>query len=320
MKRLSADVEAGQEPDQTNSSAAYDAQSKAQSKRLKLKDSSRRKYLRRDKEESDDHSRSRRRRRRPRRRRSPTPVDPHEPEALDPETAFRESLFDAMADDEGAAYWESVYGQPIHVYSDARVGPEGELERMTDEEYAAHVRQKMWEKTPEGMETARKRLGQERRRKEMLEEERRRAERRANREQRKANKLQADMEEVLRMGTERRFRKDWTQAWQDYRERWSRWETALNKEAGLIPWPVKTASVDDVNELAIQNFFETALDRAELGDERFSVAMKDERVRWHPDKFQRQLGGDVDSNTLRAITTAFQVVDALWSDTRRKEH
>src|SRR5436190_10673322 len=33
-----------------------------------------------------------------------------------PDTAFRESLFDALADDEGAAYWESVYGQPIHIY------------------------------------------------------------------------------------------------------------------------------------------------------------------------------------------------------------
>ena len=37
-------------------------------------------------------------------------------QAKDPEAAFRESLFDAMADDEGAAFWEGVYGQPIHVY------------------------------------------------------------------------------------------------------------------------------------------------------------------------------------------------------------
>ncbi|KAF3256669.1 hypothetical protein TWF132_003685 [Orbilia oligospora] len=55
----------------------------------------------------------------------------------DPEAAFRESLFEAMADDEGASYWEGVYGQPIHLYERPKVENEkGELEMMTDEEYA----------------------------------------------------------------------------------------------------------------------------------------------------------------------------------------
>ncbi|CAI4217990.1 unnamed protein product [Parascedosporium putredinis] len=132
-------------------------------KRLRLKDdtghrSSRRRSPRdrsRDRSRDRGHGRSsrhhkadddRRRRRRRRRSRSPTPPNPHEEPPLDPEAAFRESLFDAMADDEGAAYWEGVYGQPIHVYSNERDGPQGELERMTDDEYAAYVRQKMWEK------------------------------------------------------------------------------------------------------------------------------------------------------------------------------
>ena len=68
---------------------------------------------------------------------SPTPSNPFEPPPLDPETAFRESLFDALADDEGAAYWEGVYGQPIHIYGSQKPGPDGELERMDDDEYAA---------------------------------------------------------------------------------------------------------------------------------------------------------------------------------------
>lgn len=46
---------------------------------------------------------------------------PRDPEADAPslapgDDAFRDSLFDALADDEGAHYWESVYSQPIHVY------------------------------------------------------------------------------------------------------------------------------------------------------------------------------------------------------------
>ncbi|KAF3144716.1 hypothetical protein TWF703_008703 [Orbilia oligospora] len=59
----------------------------------------------------------------------------------DPEAAFRESLFEAMADDEGASYWEGVYGQPIHLYERPKVENEkGELEMMTDEEYAERSR------------------------------------------------------------------------------------------------------------------------------------------------------------------------------------
>ena len=50
------------------------------------------------------------------RRRPNTPPAKEWDEHLSPDTAFRESLFDALADDEGAAFWEGVYGQPIHSY------------------------------------------------------------------------------------------------------------------------------------------------------------------------------------------------------------
>src|SRR5436853_946524 len=50
---------------------------------------------------------------------------------ISPEAAFRESLFDAMADDEGAMFWESVYGQPIHNYPKTYVNQRtGKLEQM----------------------------------------------------------------------------------------------------------------------------------------------------------------------------------------------
>lgn len=62
-------------------------------------------------------------------RRSPSPYSLHH-RSISPNSAFRESLFDALADDEGAAFWESVYGQPIHTYDIPSVpkGPNGELE------------------------------------------------------------------------------------------------------------------------------------------------------------------------------------------------
>jgi len=70
--------------------------------------------------------------------------------------AFRASLFDALADDEGAAaYWESIYNQPLHIYprpstteASAAAGPEGtgKLDAMSDAEYVEYVKLKMWEK------------------------------------------------------------------------------------------------------------------------------------------------------------------------------
>ncbi|KAF7587530.1 hypothetical protein BBP40_007089, partial [Aspergillus hancockii] len=108
---------------------------------------------------------------------SPTTDTPSETH-LNTDTAFRESLFDALGDDEGAAYWESVYGQPIHTYPIPNVpkGPNGELEQMSEEEYASYVRTRMWERTREGMEEERERLRAERakqkRREARAEEER----------------------------------------------------------------------------------------------------------------------------------------------------
>ncbi|KAJ4304391.1 hypothetical protein N0V88_002004 [Collariella sp. IMI 366227] len=136
-----------------------------------------------------------------------------------------------MADDEGAAYWESVYGQPIHVYSrpshSSHSHPSnGQLERMTDDEYASYVRQKMWEKTHAGL-------------------------------------LEARAAERERGGGAREG----------------------EGEGG--------------------------------GEKEFAARLKEERVRWHPDKMQQRLGGKVDEKVMRDVTAIFQVVDALWNDTRK---
>ncbi|RFU72985.1 hypothetical protein TARUN_9268 [Trichoderma arundinaceum] len=276
--------------------------------RLKLK-GERRRHRSRSKEEIDESSRRRHRHRSHhshrsrhsrRRHRSPTPPNPHDAPPLDAEAAFRESLFDAMADDEGAAYWEGVYGQPIHVYSDEKVGPTGELETMTDEEYAAHVRQKMWEKTNAGL----------------LEERARRAEERKKREEeeRQSRRIHKDMERSLRRAEDRRRRRRWTDGWETYTQAWSAWDGVLDK----LAWPVLSGQRKDVNEEAVRDFFIHGLGLEDIGEKEFAAKLKEERVRWHPDKMQQKLGGQCNDDIIKDVTAIFQIVDRLWGQTTKK--
>ncbi|KAI1118018.1 hypothetical protein F5Y14DRAFT_400854 [Nemania sp. NC0429] len=249
------------------------------------------------------HSHHRHKRRRTRSR-SPTPPNPYDPPPLDAEAAFRESLFDAMADDEGAAYWEGVYGQPIHVYGRqerARGGPDGELERMDDDEYAAYVRQKMWEKTHQGLLEERARREEQRQRK--------------DRDAEAAARLTAEMERSLRRGEERRAKRGWKERWDAYVESWEAWDGSPE----TMVWPVSSGRREDVEAAMVREFFVLGIDAGKRGETEFLARLKDERVRWHPDKMQQRLGGRVDEGVMRAVTAVFQIVDKLWTDTRSKQ-
>ncbi|KAI1878094.1 uncharacterized protein JN550_000276 [Neoarthrinium moseri] len=262
-----------------------------------------------DQDRSEDRHRRHRRhrhhhrhRRRRSRTRSPTPPNPHEPPPLSPETAFRESLFDAMADDEGAAYWEGVYGQPIHVYSNAKANPQGgALEQMDDDEYAAYVRQKMWEKTHQGL----------------LEERARREEKRKAQDEkaREARRLTKEMEESLRRGEERRRRRGWKSKWEAYAQAWSGWDGEVDN----MSWPVHSERREDITSENVRDFFVNGLDPLEIGEKEFVAKLKEERVRWHPDKIQQRLGSNFDESVRRDVTAVFQIIDKLWSDTRSKK-
>ncbi|KAL7784270.1 hypothetical protein V8C43DRAFT_293094 [Trichoderma afarasin] len=280
--------------------ASMDA-TKPRRSRLKLKGEKRR---RRSRSNERDHESGRHRhhhhRHRRRRHRSPTPPNPYETPTLDPDAAFRESLFDAMADDEGAAYWEGVYGQPIHVYSDDKVGPAGELEKMTEEEYAAYVRQKMWEKTNAGL----------------LEERERRAEERRKRkeEERQNQKLHEEMDRSRRRAEERRRRRRWGDGWDAYTQAWSKWDGTLE----TLAWPVLSGQRKDVNEETVREFFIHGIGLEDVGEKEFAAKLKDERVRWHPDKIQQKLGIQSGSDVIKDVTAIFQVVDRLWGQAMKK--
>ncbi len=280
-----------------------------------------------------------------RRRRSTSPqVNAPSPEnvpasTLHPDIAFRESLFDAMGDDEGAAYWESVYGQPIHTYpAEKRNEETGELERMSDEEYIAFVRRGMWERSWEGVEAERKR-----RRKESLKEKRERKD--VNRKKMDAggsrgwdigsNGFEWEIEESLRRGLERKQDKMWREKWEAYEKAWddlyllarSSDKTINDTEEkpvrlrDEIVWPVESGKREDVNTQEIERFMAKTVGprttTGDLTDEESALAstLKLERVRWHPDKVQQRLGSlNIDDETLRGVTEVFQVMDRLYNE------
>lgn len=255
------------------------------------------------------------------------PDAPPEPSGLDDDSIFREALFDALADASGAEYWERLYGQPIHVYPrPTKIDPEtGAMEPLSDHEYVAYVRRKMWEKTHEGYLESQKEMAEEMRRKKREEDERQEArfrqdeadERHRAEERRKAKerrRLQEEIDRTLRRAEDRRKKKTESSAFADYIARWRAWDG----EQETIPWPTETGTPEGITEKSVRSFFLRGLDLKALGTKTFNAQLKEHRVRWHPDKMEQKMGGrtKVDEIIMADITMTFQVIDTLYNDTR----
>jgi len=175
----------------------------------------------------------------------------------------------------------------------------GELEGMTDEEYVAYVRAKMWEKSHQHV----------------VEERARREAERAGRKKREEG-----VEEALRRGEERRRGKRWRGAWEGYVRGWEGMVQAGGQGRamrGRIPWPVLSGRREDVGKDEVERFFGHAEQYAGVGEGGLGGLLKVERVRWHPDKMQQRAGKEgVDGETMKMITAVFQVVDQMWSETK----
>lgn len=231
---------------------------------------------------------------------------------MDPEAAFRESLFDAMADDEGAQFWEGVYGQPIHTYPNVKEGPQGELESMTDEEYATYVRAKMYEKTHQH-------LLEEKARREAAKKERERLASEGRREEREAKKFRRKIEESLRRGEERKTRRGWAEKWDAYLKKWEELGKGGHTKVTIasMPWPVEDGRRREVSSKAVERFFLFAPTSGQPTEAQLGKILKLERVRWHPDKIQQKLGGQgVEDAVIQAVTEVFQIIDHMWSEIR----
>ena len=230
---------------------------------------------------------------------------------MDSDAFFRASLFDAMADDEGAAYWSGVYNVHIHPTPPMKVVDEekGALEQMTEEEYAAYIREQMWRKTNAAFLEEKERRDEKRKREaKEREEEKERF--------RRQREFEQGIEESLRRGSQRKQRLA-TEA--QGKARWTVYQTAWEILASsadavpAIPWPVASGKAEDIEKVEVEKFY---LDYGAAGsaDEEKSVlakVLKTERVRWHPDKMQQKLG-QLDKDVLQKVVEVFQIVDTLW--------
>ncbi|CAC9885709.1 unnamed protein product [Aureobasidium pullulans] len=235
---------------------------------------------------------------------SPQPEPNTAHDHVDPDSAFRESLFDAMADDEGAAYWEGVYGDSIHSYPRPSVeDDQGHLEKMTDDQYVEYVKAKMWEK--KNPELLRERQAREEREQE-AQDGRSRKRRHDSEDEYEEDFEWSDVDAALARGAKRKEAKKWQQAWSSYQQRWQHLKANTAQLEGedllkAIPWPVQSLSSQDVSKQNVEDFFSNApLDSEEIR----TKTLKDESVNWHPDRFQRRFGGsNVDEETLKLATS-----------------
>ncbi|KAK2783616.1 hypothetical protein FQN52_009543 [Onygenales sp. PD_12] len=286
-----------------------------------------------------------------------SPQPPDDVPSIPPDVAFRESLFDALADDEGASYWESVYGQPIHTYPRPDQG--GELEQMTDEEYASYVRARMWEKTHEAVIEERERRRDERERK--RQDTKRSRDRGATGMGSEREAFERMIDESLQRGQERKSRKRkaniWLDIWKRYLDSWedlnaraqanSSHSNAAGTESNSVPskeklrnlifWPVESGKRKDITPDAVEAFIRhaptpTPIDTpasdpaAEHGRPRshpsdLLTVLKIERVRWHPDKIQHRYGAlGMEDQLVKSATEVFQILDRLWVEERERMH
>ena len=239
-----------------------------------------------------------------------------------------------MADDEGAEFWEGVYGQPIHKYPDEKRDEKtGELEKMSEEEYIAHVRREMWKRSREGIEAER----EERRRKRLTEKQARTRKKGETGRTTEAarSQFEREVEESLSRSQERKETKMWQAMWNAYGTAWDNlYDLARSRAATTdgpnyvtvylrneIPWPVQSGKRKDVNPANIERFMvktaESMTVSAPLKDNGCQLLsnLKSERVRWHPDKVQHRFGSlDIDDGTLKGVTEVFQVLDRMYNE------
>lgn len=241
---------------------------------------------------------------------------------LDPDTAFRESVLDALSDADGATYWQRVYGVDLSTIPRTKTDRvTGATERTTDDERVAYARRMIFEsqKGPQIKE-------QERRRRKMDESRRHAEESRSTEKERRERKervraaeahrrMQEEIERSLRRGEERRKRTEMKTKFEEYSKRWSEW----NGEQTTIPWPTLTGKRRGITERDIRSFLVRGLELKNVGAKEFLARLKEQRVRWHPDKMQQKMGGkdNVDKTVMEDITMIFQVIDTLYDDTRK---
>jgi hypothetical protein len=198
----------------------------------------------------------------------------------------------------------------------------------------------MWEKTHEGL------MEERERRRRAREEAKEHRGRRAGEAETEREAFDRMVEESLRRGRERKTNRregdEWREAWKRYLDSWERLNELARGEpapAGqppqlrnLLVWPVKSGKRKDVTSDAVWEFMRNAplsaaptpaddeQSKAQLPRSTdFLVALKAERVRWHPDKMQHRYGMlGIEDGLVKGVTEVFQFLDRLWVEQRSK--
>lgn len=187
---------------------------------------------------------------------------------------------------------------------------------MTDEEYSAYVRAKIYEKSHEHIIEERERREKERQRLKTSKDQ-------TSKMEAEHDEFQRRVQESLKRGEARKAVKQSKDAWTKYTVQWEELKKNVEHDKltqvaarDIIPWPVQSGRWKDVSKEEIERF----LRNAASGEDEPGTLLKGERVKWHPDKVQQRFGEQgIDSETMKLVTAVFQVVDRMWSDLRNQK-
>jgi hypothetical protein len=199
---------------------------------------------------------------------------------------------------------------------------------LDDDAFVEFVKEEMWKNTNENLERQRREAKQER----AWKNERYKLQEKL-REYRKAKlRKQGILDEDQTMVEEEEQTDEvdqtqvntWELAWDRYDRGWAALlanaETARDNDEdrdpvehahALIPWPVLSGQFDDVTKESVEEFFQNA----PPPNVKLLPLLKNDRIRWHPDKMQQQFGArKIDVETIRHVTAVFQIIDRMYSD------
>lgn len=204
---------------------------------------------------------------------------------------------------------------------------------MTDDEYVAHVRSKMWEKSHQHIVEERAKREEERRKKKREREQGREGMGRRGEGCSRFGVFDQGIEDALRRGEERRKREREKRhgiIWGEYLKAWEglRLDTGAGGGSGdggkdaskhRIRWPVESGRWEDVGKEGIEQFLRHA-PHGVSGTGGLGEVLKKERVRWHPDKMMQRAGeAGIDKEAMALVTEVFQIVDRLWEEVKAKK-
>ncbi|KAF2804590.1 uncharacterized protein BDZ99DRAFT_575239 [Mytilinidion resinicola] len=205
---------------------------------------------------------------------------------------------------------------------------EAERLRKEDEKREEEARRQAEQLEKEKVE--RERREEERQRREQEEKLRKAAEERRKRETEERNERARQRAEKMRKEKERLAKekadaekKTLEDAWLRYSTGWGILKKNTTKATSaefrqIIPWPVVSGKVEDVNDKNVEEFYRKATPYQDDASKMF-LFMKMECLNWHTDRLPQRLGdGEVDATLAGLFNTVMRMVIKLRSEVQER--